>query len=35
MEAKGPKSTRLMQRIGSVRYLADTGTEADITIVGA
>jgi hypothetical protein len=31
-EAKGPKSPGLMQRLGSVRYLANTDTEADIAI---
>jgi len=32
VEAKGQKPTGLMQRLGSVCYLANTGTEADITI---
>ena len=29
MEAKGPKSTGLMQRPGSVRYFANNGTDAE------
>jgi hypothetical protein len=32
VKTKRPKSTGLMQRLGSVRYLANTGTEPDITI---